>query len=136
MNVIKGNTTGENTADNIIEKLSYTPNRRMINADKLASKIAGHSYYHGDRILSAIFCMAEGKEVGNIKPTNIYDKDRDICGRSTFSQRFRLCEEYEKWIEERNKEIQETSNDEVDANSLITAIVFLEEKGYRRVFYD
>ena len=35
---------------------------RMINADKLAKRIAGHSNYHGDSILAAIYCTAEGKE--------------------------------------------------------------------------
>lgn len=35
---------------------------RMINADKLAKRIAGHSNYHGDSILAAIYCAAEGKE--------------------------------------------------------------------------
>lgn len=30
--------------------------------------IAGHSDYHGDRILSALTCIAEGKEVKPIKP--------------------------------------------------------------------
>ena len=35
---------------------------RMINADILAKRIAGHSNYHGDSILAAIYCAAEGKE--------------------------------------------------------------------------
>ena len=35
---------------------------RMINADKLAKRIAGHSNYHGDSILAAIYCAAESKE--------------------------------------------------------------------------
>lgn len=35
---------------------------RLIDADKLAMRIAGHSDYHGDSILSAIYCIAEGKE--------------------------------------------------------------------------
>ena len=35
---------------------------RMINADKLARRIAGHSNYHGDSILAAIYCAAEGRE--------------------------------------------------------------------------
>lgn len=40
-----------------------SPNEpRMINADKLAKRIAGHSNYHGDSILAAIYCAAEGKE--------------------------------------------------------------------------
>lgn len=42
---------------------------RLIDADKLAKRIAGHSDYHGDSILSAIYCMAEGKEISKpIKP--------------------------------------------------------------------
>ena len=42
---------------------------RMINADKLAKRIAGHSNYHGDSILTAIYCAAEGKENDNpIRP--------------------------------------------------------------------
>ena len=41
---------------------------RLIDADELASKIAGHSNYHGDSILAAIYCMTEGKQVGNIRP--------------------------------------------------------------------
>lgn len=106
-----------------------------INSNELASKIAGHSYYHGDRILAAIYCMAEGKEVGNVKPTNVYDKDLDL-GATKFGECFNLQEEYCKWIEQRNKEIQEFTNDTVDPSSIITAIVFLESKGFRRVFYD
>ena len=34
---------------------------KLIDADKLARRIAGHSDYHGDSILSAIYCMAEGQ---------------------------------------------------------------------------
>lgn len=37
-------------------------------ADKLASLIGGHSNYHGDSILSAVYALAEGKEVKFIKP--------------------------------------------------------------------
>lgn len=48
----------------INELLTNTPPNepRMINADKLAKRIAGHSNYHGDSILAAIYCAAEGKE--------------------------------------------------------------------------
>ena len=47
-----------------LEKSTLTqPNEpRVINADKLAKRIAGHSNYHGDSILAAIYCAAEGKE--------------------------------------------------------------------------
>lgn len=34
--------------------------------DYLFSKIAGHSNYHGDSILSAIQCIKEGKEIENV----------------------------------------------------------------------
>ncbi len=107
-----------------------------IDSDKLGSKIEGHSYYHGDRILSAIYCMAEGKEVENVKPTNVYDKDVDM-GKSTFGQRVRLQEEYDEWIGKRNKELyQNHPGFQLDKGSMQNAIIFLEEKGYRRVFYD
>lgn len=36
--------------------------------EKAASKFAGHSDYHGDTILQVLYCMAEGKDVGNAKP--------------------------------------------------------------------
>lgn len=50
--------------DLIEEAPTITPPNepRMINADKLAKRIAGHSNYHGDSILAAIYCAAEGKE--------------------------------------------------------------------------
>lgn len=35
---------------------------KYIDGDKLFSKIAGHSFYHGDDILTAISIMQEGKE--------------------------------------------------------------------------
>lgn len=48
----------------IDEQPTLTPPNepRVINADKLAKRIAGHSNYHGDSILAAIYCAAEGKE--------------------------------------------------------------------------
>lgn len=40
-------------------------------ADELASHIAGHSDYHGDNILSAIYVLAEGREIKDVKYLNI-----------------------------------------------------------------
>lgn len=37
-------------------------------AEYVGSKIAGHSDYHGDNILSALYCAAEGKEIKDITP--------------------------------------------------------------------
>lgn len=45
-----------------IPTLIHPNEPRMINADKLAKRIAGHYNYHGDSILAAIYCAAEGKE--------------------------------------------------------------------------
>ena len=39
---------------------------QYIDGDLLFSKIAGHSDYHGDNILSAISCLQEGKEISMI----------------------------------------------------------------------
>ena len=36
--------------------------------DYLFSKIAGHSDYHGDSILTAITCVKEGKKIGSVIP--------------------------------------------------------------------
>lgn len=43
-----------------------------IDGNNLFSRIAGHSYYHGDTILSAIQCAIEGKESQeSIPPANV-----------------------------------------------------------------
>lgn len=41
---------------------------KVIIADEIFRKFAGHSDYHGDTILSIINCMAEGKEVQSAQP--------------------------------------------------------------------
>lgn len=43
-----------------------------IDGNKLFSRISGHSYYHGDSILSAIQCAIDGKESSEpIQPTDM-----------------------------------------------------------------
>lgn len=44
--------------------------------------IAGHSDYHGDNILAALTCIAEGKEVDTIKPLSPTHKMCKDCARS------------------------------------------------------
>ena len=66
--------TSREIAKFVEEMPTLTPQNepRMINADKLAKRIAGHSNYHGDAILAAIYCAAEGKENDNpIRPIEI-----------------------------------------------------------------
>ena len=38
----------------------------MIDSNKLYRRIAGHSKYSGDAILTAISCLAEGKEIHDV----------------------------------------------------------------------
>jgi hypothetical protein len=53
-------------AADVVEK-----NHNFIDGANLASKIAGHSYYHGDAILSAIFTLMNGKDgIASIKPAD------------------------------------------------------------------
>lgn len=43
-------------------------NEIMRFVEYVGSKIAGHSDYHGDNILSALYCAAEGKEIQDVAP--------------------------------------------------------------------
>ena len=42
--------------------------RKKVYLDDVFRLIAGHSDYHGDNILAALTCVAEGKEVKPIRP--------------------------------------------------------------------
>ena len=62
------------SADEVIgfreEEIKRLRSGRLINADELFTKFAGHSVYDGDTILCIIECMAEGKIVNNARPLN------------------------------------------------------------------
>lgn len=51
---------------------------KTVPLDEIYRVIAGHSNYHGDDILSALSCIAEGKEVKPVRPlatdNNVGDK--------------------------------------------------------------
>lgn len=54
------------------DEIAAERRQRFIDGEKLSSKIAGHSYYHGDAILSKIGIMMEGKDTGNsVRPANV-----------------------------------------------------------------
>ena len=66
---------------------------RMINADKLAKRIAGHSNYHGDSILAAIYCAAEGKENdAPIRPIETTPNEKPPCYLPEKDNPYTLCE--------------------------------------------
>lgn len=69
------------TALEVIEPSATMTDAKRVLADMPAAKavslhdiyrvIAGHSYYHGDRILAALSCIAEGKEVHPVRPADV-----------------------------------------------------------------
>ena len=56
------------TVGEAICKLADLEERKTIPLDEVYRVIAGHSNYHGDNILSALTCIAEGKEVKSVRP--------------------------------------------------------------------
>ena len=55
-------------ANKITDRIKSAPAADVVHIDEVFRLIAGHSNYHGDDILSALMCVAEGKEVKPIKP--------------------------------------------------------------------
>ena len=57
--------------DEIINDLENIPTAEAVSLHDIYRVIAGHSYYHGDRILAALTCIAEGKEVNPVTPADV-----------------------------------------------------------------
>lgn len=51
-----------------IDPESLKSNKNTIPLDEVYRVIAGHSDYHGDNILAALTCIAEGRDVKPVKP--------------------------------------------------------------------
>lgn len=47
------------------------PGAKAVSLHDIYRVIAGHSYYHGDRILAALTCIAEGKEANPVRPADV-----------------------------------------------------------------
>lgn len=47
------------------------PGTKAVSLHDIYRVISGHSYYHGDRILAALTCIAEGKEVNPVRPADV-----------------------------------------------------------------
>lgn len=56
--------------------LADMPCAEAVSLHDIYRVIAGHSYYHGDRILAALTCIAEGKEVNPVLPTDLVPVER------------------------------------------------------------
>ena len=69
------------------EYLDEVPAAKVVSLRDIYRVIAGHSYYHGDGILAALTCIAEGKEVNPVRPADVapvvYGR-WDDSGRYTF----------------------------------------------------
>lgn len=67
--------------------LDEIPAAKAVSLHDIYRVIAGHSYYHGDRILAALSCIAEGKEVNPVRPADVAPVVHgrwDDSGRYTF----------------------------------------------------
>ena len=53
------------------EYLDEIPAAKTVSLHDIYRVIAGHSYYHGDSILAALTCIAEGKEVNLVRPADV-----------------------------------------------------------------
>nr|DAJ84641.1 MAG TPA: zinc-ribbon containing domain protein [Caudoviricetes sp.] len=56
---------------NIKELINAIPAAEAVSLHDIYRVIAGHSYYHGDRILAALSCIVEGKEVNPVRPADV-----------------------------------------------------------------
>ena len=88
---------------------------RIINfAEYVGSKIAGHSNYHGDSILCALYCATEGKEIHTVKPLDITEYGYNVLvkERDEYKHRAEKAERnyayfYNKFLQQAEKELQE-----------------------------
>ena len=70
--------------------LADMPGAKAVSLHDIYRVIAGHSYYHGDRILAALSCIAEGKEVNPARPADVAPV---VHGRWNADETCSLCGE-------------------------------------------
>ena len=75
-------------------------------AETIASKIPCHSYYYGNDIVSAIYVLAQGKAVKEVKPADVSEfrlqqavRRAEVAERALYnlSKEFVDMQGYEKW---------------------------------------
>ena len=78
------NSDEEDDEDDVCDKslLSALPERNgWVHIDDIYRLISGHSNYHGDNILAALTCLAEGKKV--LKPITVLDtQPKDVVDKN------------------------------------------------------
>ncbi len=57
--------------NDLAEDFYGIPAAKAVSLHDIYRVIAGHSYYHGDRILAALTCIAEGQEVNPVRPADV-----------------------------------------------------------------
>lgn len=57
--------------NDLAEDFYGIPTAKAVSLHEIYRVIAGHSYYHGDRILAALTCIAEGKKVNPVRPADV-----------------------------------------------------------------
>ena len=57
--------------NDLAENFYGIPAAKVVSFHDIYRVIAGHSYYHGDRILAALTCIAEGKKVNPVRPSDV-----------------------------------------------------------------
>lgn len=57
--------------NDLAEDFYGIPAAKAVSLHDIYRVIAGHSYYHGDRILAALTCIVEGKEVNPVRPADV-----------------------------------------------------------------
>jgi len=65
---VKNQGTWNECVDSIMRTIGFMPSvqpQGLVHIDDIYRLISGHSNYHGDNILAALTCLAEGEEVQN-----------------------------------------------------------------------
>ncbi len=57
--------------NDLAEDFYGIPAAKAVSLHDIYRVIAGHSYYHGDRILAALTCIVEGQEVNPVRPADV-----------------------------------------------------------------
>lgn len=84
------------------EVLDDMLNTKVVSLHDIYKIIAGHSYYHGDHILAALTCIAEGKEVNSVRPADVAPVvhgrwDGDNCTACKLPWNYNMTQDADDW---------------------------------------